>query len=192
MKHIAGAAVALATLAVASGPLSRPAAAQDACTKYANDMVAIDQRARTMKCPNWRSHSNWNSHFDWCLKQPAGRPAQALEQWEAKFDGCAIYYGGQGGGYQPPKPAAATDQSRRPVCSSFARYGVQWRNKAVAKGCDAASLPDRMLSFSEQQLMDWCMRTTDAEFRTRSPQALGYKAQLERQCAAQKRRPFKL
>jgi hypothetical protein len=185
----------LGLLAMAAGlsvSFVATASAQDRCTAYANEMVSLDQRARQMKCPLWKSHSNWNAHFDWCQKQSDARAKDALDTWSAKFDGCATSFGGQGGGYQPPKPKAAGDQSRKPICSSFARYGVDWRNRAFAKGCNVGVLPDPMLSWSEGELLDWCMRTSDAEFRGRSPKALGYKAQIEKQCSQQLRRPFKL
>lgn len=168
------------------------AEAQDRCTAYANEMVAIDQRARQMKCPAWKSHSNWNGHYDWCGKQPPVRVKDALDTWSAKLDGCAFTFGGQGGGYQPPRPKAAADGSRRPICSSFAAHAVKWRNGAAAKGCDVYRLNEPLVAKSEGELVDWCMNTSDAEFRTRSPQALGFKGVVEKQCGQQLRRPFRL
>ena len=44
----------------------------------------------------------------------------------------------------------------------------------------------------EGELLDWCMNTSDAEFRRRSPQALGFKGVVEKQCGQQLRRPFKI
>lgn len=187
MPSIRVVSFALLTLA---GTMS--ATAQDRCTAYANEMVAIDQRARQMKCPAWKSHSNWNAHYDWCGKQPAARVKDALDTWSAKFDGCATTFGGQGGGYQPPKPKAAGDGSRKPICSSFAAHAVKWRNAAAAKGCDLYRLSEPLVPKSEGELLDWCMNTSDAEFRRRSPQALGFKGTVEKQCGQQLRRPFKI
>lgn len=168
------------------------AAAQDRCTAYANEMVALDQRARKMRCPVWTSHSNWDGHYKWCTTKSPAQVADALETWNAKFDGCAFSYGGQGGGYKPPPPANAPkpDASRTPVCKSFASYYVTWRNKAVALGCNVGLIKDG--SWSEGEAYNFCMKTSDAEFRTRSPQALGAKGLFEKTCTQQLRRPIKL
>jgi hypothetical protein len=185
--------MALSILAGVQVTFGFSAHAQDRCKAYADEMVAIDQRARQMKCPAWKSHSNWEGHFQWCQKQPPAKVNNALGNWNSQLDGCATTYGGQGGGYQPPKPAAKVDASRKPVCSSFARNSIKWRNLAVQKGCNVAALPDAdRLTKSEQQQFDMCMATSDAEFRGRSAEALGFKGLVEKQCSAQLRRPFKL
>lgn len=169
------------------------AQAQDRCTAYANEMVGIDQRARQMKCPAWKGHSDWNGHFRWCVENPA-KVKEALSNWNARLDGCATSWGGQGGGRQPPpKPRAGNDSSRVPICSSYARGTVKWRTLAVERGCDVARLPAAThFVSSEREQFDACMGTSDAEFRNRSPQALGFKAFIEKQCTAQHRRPFRL
>ena len=71
--------------------------------------------------------------------------------------------------------------SRHPVCSSFARYAVGWNNKARGIGCRLA----KPFVGREGEYYNWCMGTSDAEFRVRSPQALGHKANLEKFCTKQ-------
>lgn len=163
------------------------------CNAYANEMVAIDQRARQMKCPAWTGSSNWNTHNAWCLKQPASKVNTALDTANAKFDGCAFTYGGLGGGYQPPKGPAKGDQSRVKICRGFADGTTKWRNLAIQRGCKVINLPhsEHFVKSAGEQF-DWCMNTSDAEFRTRSDKALGFKALIEKECTAQLRRPFKL
>lgn len=192
MGRLGGVCLALGLMVGAVSLAAPVAQAQDRCTQYANEMVALDQRARKMRCPGWTSHSNWDGHFQWCGTKSPQQAADALETWSAKFDGCATSYGGQGGGYKPPPPANAPkqDASRTPVCKSFASYYVTWRNKAIAKGCNVGLMKDG--SWSEGEAYNFCMGTSDAEFRTRSPQALGAKGLFEKTCTAQLKRPIKL
>lgn len=85
-------------------------------------------------------------------------------------------------GAQPaPGQPAPRDMSRHPVCSSFARAAVGWNNRAKAIGCR----PAKPFVGSEGEYYNWCMGTSDAEFRSRSPQALGHKAALEKFCTKQ-------
>lgn len=188
---VMGAAAAVAALGIVS---AAPAAkAQDRCMQYANEMVSLDQRARKMRCPGWNGHSNWDGHYQWCTTKTPQQTGAALDEWGGKFDGCATSYGGQGGGYKPPPPANAPkqDQSRVPVCKSFSQWFVTWRNKAIQLGCNVGLLAPG-LSSSEPEAFNACMSSSDAEFRKRSPKALGIKGMLEQGCTGQLRRPFKL
>lgn len=80
-----------------------------------------------------------------------------------------------------PKGAPPRDMSRHPVCASFARYAVGWNNKAKSIGCRLA----KPFVGKEGEYYNWCMGTSDADFRVRSPQALGHKANLEKFCTKQ-------
>lgn len=184
----------LAVMAMAGAmSCAAPAAqAQDRCTAYANQMVGWDQQARKMRCPGWKGHSDWNGHYQWCGTKAAQQTNAALDSWGARLDACANDYGGQGGGYKPPPPANAPkqDASRAPVCKSFASYFVTWRNKAIAQGCNVGLIQNG--SWSEGEAFNACMSTSDAEFRQRSPQALGTKAIYEKGCSQQLRRTIKL
>lgn len=84
--------------------------------------------------------------------------------------------------------AAPRDLSRHPVCASFARNATAWSNKARAQGCRLSGA----YGYSEGQYHEWCMGTSDASFRVRSPQALGHKANLEKACGKQLKRPIRL
>jgi hypothetical protein len=85
--------------------------------------------------------------------------------------------------------AAPRDLSRHSVCASFARYAVQWDGKAKSMGC---RLDGRNYGRPEGFRYEWCMGTSDASFRVRSPQALGYKDALQKACGRQLKRPFAL
>ena len=76
--------------------------------------------------------------------------------------------------------------SRQPVCSSFAQHAERWDNTAKGQGCRIKN--DK----TERQYFDWCMNTSDAEFRNRSSTAAGHKAGREKECSAQLRRPVRL
>lgn len=89
----------------------------------------------------------------------------------------------------PPKPSGV-DQSRKPVCASFARHAAMWQKKAIALRCDLKPIGRHIRT--EAGHLDWCMRTSDAVFRQRSPQALGFKSGVEKHCSAQLKRPVKL
>lgn len=78
------------------------------------------------------------------------------------------------------------DKSRHPICSSFAKHAERWENAAKFNGCKIKG--DKL----EVQHYQWCMNTSDAEFRVRSPTAGGYKASLEKSCSQQLRRPIRL
>ncbi|MFG1344653.1 hypothetical protein V5F59_07160 [Xanthobacter autotrophicus DSM 431] len=194
MFSLRAASLAIVSMAGAMICAMPAAQAQDRCTAYANEMVGLDQRARQMRCPGWASHSNWDGHYQWCTTKSPAQTKDALDTWGAKFDGCATSYGGQGGGYKPPPPANAPkqDASRAPVCKSYAQALVTWRNKAIAKGCNVGVNMFEGAAYSEPEAFNWCMATSDASFRQRSPQALGYKAGLEKACSAQLKRPIKL
>ena len=58
---------------------------------------------------------------------------------------------------------------------------VGWNNKARGIGCRLA----KPFVGREGEYYNWCMGTSDAEFRVRSPQALGHKANLEKFCTKQ-------
>jgi hypothetical protein len=99
----------------------------------------------------------------------------------------------------PPKPQSAQMQStatREPVCSSYGQAGEKWRNRATAQGCKVAAIPVpkgwASYTWGANQLFSYCMGSSDAAFRGRSAQALGHKAQLEKACSQQLRRPVKL
>lgn len=89
--------------------------------------------------------------------------------------------------------ANAQDMSRHPVCASFGKAAATWERNAMAQGC---RLPPLKMSVkfngNEVSGYNWCMRTSDAEFRRRSPVAGGHKAVLERNCSKQLRRPIRL
>ncbi|MFS8038067.1 hypothetical protein ACI7BZ_14100 [Xanthobacter sp. AM11] len=192
MQFWGKACLAIIAMAGALACVAPAAQAQDRCTAYANEMVGLDQRARQMRCPGWSSHSNWQNHYNWCTTKTPAQTNGAVDTWSAKFDGCAFSYGGQGGGYKPPPPANAPkqDASRTPICKSFAKYLVTWRNKAIATGCTLGAVKEG--SWSEGEAYTFCMGTSDAEFRTRSPQALGAKGVFEKACTQELRRPIKL
>lgn len=86
-------------------------------------------------------------------------------------------------GYSGVASAAPGDMSRHSVCASFARYAVQHENNAKAGGCQ--QLPSKFLG-DEGKYYQWCMNTSDADFRGRSAQALGVEKQLKEFCAKQK------
>ncbi len=99
----------------------------------------------------------------------------------------------------PPTPHSAQMQStatREPVCSSYGQAGEKWRDRALAQGCNVRAIPVpkgwASYAWGANQLFSYCMNTDDAAFRGRSAQALGHKAQLEKACSQQLRRPVKL
>lgn len=85
--------------------------------------------------------------------------------------------------------AAKGDDSRKPVCSSFAKFAVKWNSEARKLGCKTNTTE---FNKTEAQYMDWCMNTSDASFRERSAQALGHKSNLTKFCQAQIGRHFYL
>lgn len=78
--------------------------------------------------------------------------------------------------------AAKGDDSRKPVCTSFARFAVKWNAEARKLGCKTNRTE---FNQNEAQYLDWCMNTNDASFRERSTQALGHKANLTKFCQGQ-------
>jgi len=65
----------------------------DRCHTYATEMVSMDARARQMRCPGWRSHSNYGAHYSWCQSQAPARSQQALANWGTAFQGCRFKMG---------------------------------------------------------------------------------------------------
>lgn len=88
-----------------------------------------------------------------------------------------------------PAWAGPGDPSRRPVCASFARAALKWNNMARSMGC---KLPASEATQTEASKYKWCMNTNDADFRVRSPQAMGHRAGLEKHCQRQHGEYFKL
>lgn len=84
--------------------------------------------------------------------------------------------------------AAPGDMSRHPICASFARYAVQWNTRAKNAGCRLKA----PFNGAEGSYYKWCMGTDDAQFRIRSPQALGHKKNLEDFCTKQSGATFSL
>lgn len=77
--------------------------------------------------------------------------------------------------------AKPRDMSRHPVCASFARNAILWNNRARGIGCRLTG----GFTQNEGQYYNWCMGTSDASFRARSPRALGHKKVLEEACTKQ-------
>ena len=130
-------------------------------------------------------YEDWYAHQSWCHAQSDAAVQKAMANLRKQAGTCRIAGG-------PPAPKQAPDPSRHPVCSSYSTYVGQWQAKAKAVGCRIETLPERSMSFPIKQHYDWCMTNSDAEFRQRSPQALGFKAWIEKLCSAQLRRPVKL
>ncbi len=86
----------------------------------------------------------------------------------------------------PAAIAGPGDRSRQPICSSFAKNAERWDNIAKGQGCRIRN--DK----TERGYFDWCMNTSDADFRVRSPVAAGHKAGREKECSQQMRRPVRL
>jgi hypothetical protein len=96
---------------------------------------------------------------------------------------------------RPPAPrqqAQGGDPSRRGVCSSFGQAAAVWEQRAQRQGCNLRIREMTTFGGNQARATNWCMRTSDASFRTRSPQALGHKDLLERHCSVQLRRPVRL
>jgi hypothetical protein len=158
----------------------------DLCSGYANQMVANTTQALQIRCPGWPSgHLNYEGHFKWCMGKSRGDVDRAVASWSGRLQGCLA---SQGNRPPAPQPAAlgGRDQSRHPICSSFAKNAERWDNAAKAQGCRLSN--DK----TERGYYDWCQGTTDAEFRQRSPVAAGHKAGREKECSAQLRRPVRL
>ncbi len=168
------------------------AQARDRCNDYANQMISFDQRARQTRCNGWNSHSNYQNHYNWCQAGPPGAAQAALSSWGTRFQTCQFAASGSPAAQaQTGQPAAGGDPSRRPVCSSFGNAAANWERRAKSQGCNIRALGWTIWG-SPDRAINWCMRTSDGEFRGRSPQALGHKGELERRCSVQLRRPIRL
>ena len=153
----------------------------DFCNSYANFMVDSTVRALQLKCPGWPSaYANRDNHFRWCMGKPRGDVENARSTWGGRLQGCAASAGNQ----RPP--AQGRDNSRHNVCSSYAKNAERWENAAARQGC---RFPDGK---NEAEHYNWCLGTSDDEFRRRSPTAAGHKANLEKLCSQQMRRPVRL
>lgn len=94
--------------------------------------------------------------------------------------------------------ANAQDMSRHSVCASFGKAAATWERKAMAQRCRLP--PQKMgkvydpkkIFGNEATAYNWCMRTDDADFRRRSPVAIGHKGAMERYCTNQLRRTIRL
>jgi len=181
---------ALAALAVTPASAMPPLQCQD----FVNFAMSAQAQYYARGCARIPlMHANREGHFQWCLKRSdavvnADRRAKA-----AALQSCLV------ASAPPPKPQSAQMQStasREPVCSSYGQFGERWRNRATAQGCNVAAIPVprgwASYAWGANQLFSYCMNTEDAAFRGRSAQALGHKAQLEKACSQQLRRPVKL
>jgi len=92
----------------------------------------------------------------------------------------------------PMNAAKAQDMSRHPICASFGKAAANWERRAMGQGCLLSFPRQTTFNGNEGAAYTWCMRTSDASFRGRSPQALGHKGNLERLCSAQLRRQVRL
>lgn len=124
------------------------AAQRDRCADYANQMIAQDQRARQMKCPNWSSHSNYNHHYSWCQARPPQQAQQALADWGTRFQACQFAAGGS--------PAAQQDLKR---CQDFTNFAMA----AFAKYDQASCPPRNYMHGNRNGHYNWCMKKTQQQ-----------------------------
>ena len=87
--------------------------------------------------------------------------------------------------------AMAQDMSRHPICASYARHAANYDREAFSRGCKVKTIRGN-LNGNEGAYYTFCMRTSDAEFRGRSPVAGGHKVILMRECTRQLRYEFPL
>lgn len=87
--------------------------------------------------------------------------------------------------------AMAQDMSRHPVRASYARHAAAYDREAFSRGCKIKLIRGN-LNGNEGAYYKFCMKTSDAEFRTRSPVAGGHKQILMRECTRQLRCEFPL
>ena len=88
-------------------------------------------------------------------------------------------------------PAAALDMSRHPICSSYAKAAATYDREAASRGCRVKAIRGN-LGGNEVKYYNFCMRTSDAQFRVRSPVAAGHKQILMRECTRQLHYEFPL
>ncbi|MGL4637080.1 MAG: hypothetical protein ACRCWF_13940 [Beijerinckiaceae bacterium] len=194
-------AFGVATILLTAGSMVSPAQAQprDRCNDYANEMISMDQRARQARCNGWKSHSNYQNHYKWCQGKSPSAAQTALSAWGTRLQGCQFAASGspaaQGQVGRPvaaARPAPAGDASRRRVCTSFGLAAATYERNAMAQGCRIQGANHTQFNGNQGAAFNWCMGTSDASFRGRSPQAAGHKAALERHCGTQLRRPVRL
>lgn len=80
-------------VAAPNRPVAPPRNQGDRCHTYATEMISMDARARGMRCPSWRSHSNYDSHYNWCSARPPAAAQRALADWGTRFQGCRFQMG---------------------------------------------------------------------------------------------------
>ncbi len=185
-----------------AAPASAQPASDHACSRYASEVVSRYNRARADHCDlrGSRLTGDYNVLFNACKGWQFPRiSSESLTMATEERLACQRkVMPGRAAPQNPNRPAASrpaggADQSRHPVCASFGKAAATWERNAMAQGC---RLPPLKMSVkfngNEVSGYNWCMRTSDAEFRRRSPQALGHKDVLERNCSAQLRRPVRL
>lgn len=182
-------------------PASAQPASDDVCSRYASEAVSRYNRARAAHCDlgGSRLTGDYNRLFNACKGWQFPRvSSESLTMATEERLACERKV--TPGRAAPQnvnrpvanRPAGGSDPSRHPVCSSFGNAAANWEQRAMAQGC---RLPLRgMTNFNGNSgsAYNWCMRTSDRDFRGRSPQALGHKSLLERGCSAQLRRPVGL
>jgi len=181
-----GLAAVAATPAAALPPLQ--------CQDFVNFAMSAQAKYYGRGCPRTPlMHANREGHFQWCLKRNDAQVNADRNAKAAALKSCLA------GSAPPPGPQSAQMQStatREPVCSNYGQAGEKWRNRATAQGCNVRAIPVprgwASYAWDANQLFSYCMKTDDAAFRGRSAQALGHKAQLEKACSQQLRRPVRL
>jgi hypothetical protein len=124
-----------------------PAFAQgrDRCHDYANQMVAQDQRARQMRCPNWTGHSNYQHHYNWCSRRPPASAQVALSAWGTRFQTCQFAAGGS--------PAARNDLQQ---CQAFTNFAMRAHAQYTQAGCP----PRPYMHPNRDNHYNWCISKT--------------------------------
>lgn len=80
--------------------------------------------------------------------------------------------------------AAPLDMSRHPICSSYSKAAAKYDREAASRGCKITRIRGNA-NKNEVRYYQYCMRTSDAEFRIRSPVAGGHRQILMRECTRQ-------
>jgi hypothetical protein len=136
---------------------------------------------------------NYDHHYSWCQARPPQAAQTALASWGTRFQTCQFAASGSPAARaQTARPAAGSNGHRQPVCSSFGNAAVNWERRASSQGCNIRGAAGIAIFGSAGRAINWCMRTSEADFQGRSPQAAGHKDALERHCSAQLRRPIRL